>query len=140
MKKITQTLLLLLVLIASVSSCKKSSDSTPAVAPAVAIIGKWKIVSAQSVFAGITEDELDDCEKDDVLEFFTGTKVVKSNGATKCDASELASETSTYNLSADGKTLVLDNETSTVVELSSSRLVLRQDFFGIVATITFSKI
>lgn len=139
MKKITQTLLLLLVLVASVSSCKKSSD--PAVAPAVAIIGKWKTVSASATFLGQTSNSpIDACDADNITEFFTSPKVTITDGALKCNSSDPAVQNSNYTLSADGKTLTIDGEVQTVVELSSSTMKLKQAAFGIEITVTFSKI
>ena len=139
MKKITQTLLLLLVLVASVSSCKKSSD--PAVAPAVAIIGKWKAVSASVSFLGQESNSpIDACAADDITEFFTSPKVTVTDGALKCDPSDPAVTNGSYTLSADGKTLVLDGFTQTVVELSPSTMKLKMDILGIPLTTTYSKI
>ena len=139
MKRITQTLLLLLVLVASVSSCKKKEDAV--VAPAVAIIGKWKLVSIALTVAGQTVNQpLEDCQKDDILEFFTSPKATLTNGALKCDPADLAVQNSTYSLSADGKTLTIDGEVQTVTELSSSTMKLQQSGFGLSALATFTKI
>lgn len=139
MKRISQTLLLLLVLVASVSSCKKSSD--PAVAPAVAIIGKWKAVSASVSFLGQESNSpIQACEADNITEFFTSPKVTVTEGALKCDPSDPAVTNGSYTLSADGKTLTLDGFNQTVVELSSSTMKLRIDVFGFPITTTYSKI
>lgn len=82
------------------------------------------------------EDQgVDDCTKDDCTKLNSDKTVSFDEGATKCDPSDPQTSTGTWSLSADGKTLTItvDNETvpGTVVELTSSKLVLEVEFLGI---------
>ena len=82
------------------------------------------------------EDQgVDDCTKDDCTKLNSDKTVTFDEGATKCDPNDPQSSTGTWSVSADGKTLTVtvDGETTsgTIVELSSTKLVLEVEFLGV---------
>ncbi len=150
--KQTFNFLLMLVMVASVLSCKKS-EPTPAPTPAQKIVGKYKITAATSTTNGVVKDDLASrpaCAADDIREFTTDGKFIRSEGATSCTPPS-STVTASYALSADGKTLTLtgtsssgvtETEIYTVVELTDS--ILKITFTrteinaGVTTTATFN--
>ena len=106
--KQTFNFLLMLVIIATVLSCKKS-EPAPELTPAQKIVGKYKRTAATSSSGGVSRDLLATrpaCAADDVTEFMADGKVLNSEGASSCTPARVTT-TDAYTLSADGKTLTL---------------------------------
>ena len=74
--------------------------------------------------------DFESCENDDVITFNKSTmKATTDVGAKKCFTGETGSS-STFTMSADGKTLSLDGFGFTVVKLTNTELELRIELFG----------
>ena len=157
--KQTFNFLLMLVMVATVLSCKKT-EPAPELTPAQKIVGKYKLTAQVNIANGITRDVLANspaCSLDDISEFTTDGKFVESEGATSCVFAR-DTETRPYVLSTDGKTLTITyitgtgatiNTIYTVVELSSSVLKLsfaftQPDLAGgttnVISNFTYTKI
>ena len=119
--KQTFDFLLMLVMVATVLSCKKSE---PELTPAQKIVGKYKVTANTSTENGVVEDNLigrKACQADDITEFTTDGKILDSEGATACTPPRGLSQPIPYSISADGKTL-------TLTFTSSSGVVEKEDF------------
>ncbi len=151
MKK-TLSFLLMLVMVATVFSCKKKD---PELTPAQKIVGKYKNTASTSTISGVTTNDLDGrpaCQADDISEFTSDGKLLFSEGATSCTPPNTFAGTGTYILSADGKSITItftdgsssDTQVYTVQELTGAILKLSTSFTfaGITATsnITLTKI
>ena len=134
--KQTFNFLLMLVMVASVLSCKKS-EPTPAPTPAQKIVGKYTFTTNTSTKNGVVKDNLAGrpaCATDDISEFTTDGKLIDSEGATSCTPPRSFGVSRTYVLSPDGKALTITSTDSsngtvrseiyTVEELTSSMLKL----------------
>ncbi len=102
--KQTLNFLLILVMVATVFSCKKSD---PELTPAQKIVGKYKITANTTTINNVVENNLTDepaCYTDNVWEFTTDFKTIISEGATSCPTPS-QTQTVSYVLASDGKTL-----------------------------------
>ena len=135
--KQTFNFLLMLVMVATVLSCKKSE---PELTPAQKIVGKYNLTASTGTTGSITKDYLltrPACAADDISEFATDGKFIISEGATSCTPPRSFSSSSTYALSPDAKTLtitstnnstgVVRTEIYTVEELTNSILKVAGD-------------
>lgn len=142
---------LLVMLAASTFSCKKKKSEP---SPQERILGKWKIVAWTAKVSNDPSPPMDvfaslpNCEKDNFFEYRSGGVLIFNEGSTKCNNNDPQEQTTTYTLSADGRTLTwsLGNNqemTFEVLELSSSvkRLKYMQNDQNITYTmeITFNK-
>ncbi len=145
--KQTFNFLLMLVMVASVLSCKKSE---PEPTPAQKIVGKYTLTAQSKVITTLatgavetTPDNLINrpaCAADDITEFTADGKVLFTQGAIICPSSAPASVTViTYILSADAKTVTLtftnpsfptDTQILTIVELTGSVLRFTSPFIA----------
>lgn len=139
MKFSLKSLLLLLAVSAAAFfvACKKD-DNNKSPEDTLTSVSCWA-PSKDELFNPATnqwEDQgVDACSQDDCITLSSDKTVSFDEGATKCDPTDPQTATGTWSLSADGKTLtvVIDGDTTfgTVVELTSSKLVLESEFLGI---------
>ncbi len=130
------SLLLLVVAAFSFTACK--DDDEKSAEELLTAASCWS-PTKDELFNSTTnkwEDQgVDDCTKDDCTKFNSDKTASFDEGATKCDPSDPQTNTGTWSLSADGKTLTAtiggDTSSATIVELTSSKLVLEYEFFGI---------
>ena len=101
-----------------VTSCKK--DEVTKSRKELLTAKQWKILSSKT--NGVA-DVISDCEKDDFVIFASNGTYTWNPGTVKCDPSETI-RTGTWTLSSDEKTLTLDGDATTIVELTESRLVI----------------
>lgn len=133
-------LLILYLLISMLSGCNKDSEDP---LPSQQILGKWTIsTTTMDLFLdnkaltqylvdefAVSQQEAEDFTnmlRDSLLEFFTGTITFKDNNTYQTDLGG-DPDSGTWSLSADGKTLLLDEGTIdeteiTIVTLNSSTL------------------
>lgn len=148
MKQTFKSLLfVLLAVIAGTTACKKDENSSGGES-ALTAASCWKITKAEGQAPGTTTwvdatSSIDACVRDNCIKFNSDKTVDGNEGATKCDPSDPQEfDGGTWELSADGKTLTLtegvDVTTSTVVELSSSKLVLETTESGVKVRITWT--
>lgn len=81
---------------------------------------QWKFLSSKT--NGVA-DVIDNCEKDDFVIFASNGTYTWNPTTVKCDPSD-AIQTGNWTLSGDEKTLSLDGDEATIVELTESRLVV----------------
>jgi Lipocalin-like domain len=90
------------------TSCK---DSGPATLTETLAANPWKITASNYDEDGpgpiVSVNNLDDCEKDNTFVFKSDKTVTINAGAIKCNPSDAATESATWVLSADEKTLTL---------------------------------
>ncbi len=127
--KQTFNFLLMLVMVATVLSCKKT-EPTPELTPAQKIVGKYKMTVNTATINGVVTNRLagrPTCELDNITEFTTDGKYIDSEGATSCTPAR-NTETLFYTVSVDGKTLTLTDVGRTgssiyaIVELTDTLL------------------
>ena len=82
---------------------------------------------------------MDACERDDFFIFKTDGKYEVNEGATKCDASDPQSELYDWAFVNEEKELIIDGDRVTIQELTSSRLRVSGNVFGVTAELTFQK-
>jgi len=137
---IKSLLFVLLAVIVGTTACKKDEDSASGEA-ALTAASCWKVTKQEAynpvsmVWEDVTADQFDPCRLDDCFKFNSDKSATKTFGPVKCDLSEPATETGAWNISADGKTFTLtdpdgDDDTYTIVELSSKKFVLELDYGG----------
>ncbi len=137
--------LLLLFAVASISmtACKK--DDAKSNEDKLTSATCWK-QSKNEVFDPTTnvwqDSPIDDCSKDDCVTFKADKTTTFDEGATKCDPSDPQTATGTWSISADGKTMTVNDGTETtvgtIIELTDNKLVLEVDVILFKARITFS--
>ena len=121
--------LLVAVVAVSISSCKKSDDTTPAKTVGEYLTaGYWK-TTAQTIDPGINVNgtvvtdfwqQTPACSKDDLRKFNSDGKITDDEGATKCDPNDpQTTNDGTWVLSSDSKSITISypNETPTTVEI-----------------------
>jgi hypothetical protein len=89
------------------------------------IVGKWKLI-ASTVSPPLEGDTdlfatLDDCEKDDILEFKANNTYELTEGLVKCGEDQIL-ESGGFVLSADLKKFTIDGEDYEILELSANTL------------------
>jgi hypothetical protein len=98
--------------------------------------GSWKLTSSEwdndangtyelDIFPGF-----DDCFKDNFATFLANGQLILDEGPTKCDIADPQTETSSWQLSSDGKMLTVDSDTYEILELNSSILKFKQALSG----------
>ncbi|MCW5922393.1 MAG: lipocalin family protein [Saprospiraceae bacterium] len=142
MKITLKSLLMVAVGAFLLTACNKDSKS-----PEELLTGPscWSYIKNETFNVATNQwqdDPLEDCEKDDCINFRDDDTVVFDEGATKCDPADPQSTTFSWSLSADGKTLTLSDPSSgtftgTVVELSESRFVFELNILGFRSRQTF---
>jgi hypothetical protein len=115
-------------------SCQKSSGGSAKTRKELLTSGSWK-VSAVTVnppvdYNGDGTDDTDifalweQCLKDDVTTFKADGTAKADEGATKCDPNDPQTSSLTWSLNSDDTKLTIDTEQYTIVELTSSKIVL----------------
>ncbi|MCS6824948.1 MAG: lipocalin family protein [Cytophagaceae bacterium] len=120
-------------------SCKKDKDDPKPSSQGNSssyqqrILGKWKITSFTLVSDSASIDyyqQMEDCEKDNILEFRRDSVLIFDEGPTKCNVDDPQQTDGTYVLSADNKKLTMTNNmgydsfTWEIVELTNVRMKL----------------
>jgi Lipocalin-like domain len=117
-------ILLALVAVAALSSCKK--DDAVADYNALLTAGKWKLV-AETTAGKNTYTAIPACEKDNTYAYAADGKVTFDEGATKCSASDPQSSTGTWAFTGDKKKIILTDGgfavTLDIVEMTSTSLI-----------------
>ena len=128
MKTIIFKLLPLMVVLA-MASCKKDDPSTTQL---LTDPDGWILV-AMTVDPPIVDPitgtsitdfyaQMDACDKDDITIFQDNGTYITDEGATKCDPNDPQTQTGTWVLSADEKTITVDGESWTIESLSKSSM------------------
>ena len=118
MKSFKYFFLLVIALTIAVTSCKK--DAVTKSKKELLTSNQWKYLSSKT--NGVA-DVLDACEKDDFVIFSSNGTYTYNPTTIKCDPSETI-QTGNWTLSSDEKTLSIDGDEATIVELTESRLVV----------------
>lgn len=136
MKFSLKTLLILALAATTFASCKKDDDGSSA-EDNLTGASCWSPVKDElynSATSAWEDQGVDNCTKDDCTKFNSDKTIAFDEGATKCDPTDPQTSTGTWSLSADGKTLSLTQDgftiAGTVVELSSTKLVIEYDILG----------
>jgi len=110
MKRVKYLIVLMFALTLGLTSCTKDEAK---------IASKtWKVVSMK-----MNETEMiQECDKDDVFTFTDDGKYTANPGTNKCDTDDVT-KTGSWSLSDDGKSLVLDGVTCSVVELTKKSFI-----------------
>lgn len=118
-----KTLLVLSMIVGSAlifNSCKKDDDAS-ASTNTEKITGTWTasdlILGGQSLWSSV-----EDCSKDDNYTFKADGTGTFDEGATKCDPDDPQSEPATWKFIDNETKLVLDGDTSTILELTNNSL------------------
>ena len=129
-------------------SCKKDREQTKM---DLLTSGQWKIVAftLSPPFDLDGDGDLDSdadayalmdaCEKDDLFIFKSDGKYEINEGGTKCDATDPQSTVYDWSFANGEKELIIDGDRVTIQELSSSRLKVSGNLFGVTADVTFQK-
>ena len=118
MKSFKYFFLLVIALTIAVTSCKK--DAVTKSKKELLTSNQWKYLSSKT--NGVA-DVLDACEKDDFVIFSSNGTYTYNPTTIKCDPSETI-QTGNWTLSSDEKTLSIDGDEATIIELTESRLVV----------------
>lgn len=138
MKKITLSLLIALSVI--LYSCKDETDDQPQPNTSnFSLTGTTWVVTAATVdppidFFGVEISDLyaeyDDCDKDDLTIFDSDSTYTSDEGATKCDPDDPQTiGTGTWSISADKKTLTMDDEVFTIQSMTSAKMVVTYPYY-----------
>ncbi|HEY5510472.1 MAG TPA: lipocalin family protein [Prolixibacteraceae bacterium] len=111
------------------SSCKKDEAKSRS---EMLTGAKWKLSSMK--INGVAEP-IEDCSKDDFFIFTSGGTCTSNPGANKCYSDEVV-ETSTWSLSSDEKSITIDGNTATIVELTQSRFTYSEGYDNILVEVT----
>lgn len=122
MKKIIRhfaiVFLVLLGLTVIVTSCKKDEIS---LSKSEMLTAKsWKILSSKT--NGVS-DVIDECAKDDFLNFTASGTYTFNPGTNKCYSDDVI-QSGTWALSSDEKSIIVDGSSATLVELTKSRFTI----------------
>ena len=115
---ITVALLISIALAVTVTSCKK--DESNLTKKEMLTAKSWKILSSKS--DGVA-DIIDDCQKDDFLNFAASGAYTFNPGTNKCYSDD-DTYSGTWSFSNDEKYLIVDGDSAKLVELSKSRFTI----------------
>lgn len=145
MKKITY-FALMLMLASLVFSCKKKD---PEPTPQQKVTGNWRLTFARITVDGVSENG-QPCELDNTFNFQASGAFTIDEGATKCDPSDPQTSTGTWSITADGKTMNINDSNSggisvafEVLELTSKVMRIKANNvlgLGIIVEYSFEKI
>ncbi len=120
--KQTLNFLLMLVMVASVFSCKKKDVE---LTPAQKIVGKYKVTANTTTINSVVENNLTNepaCYTDNIWEFTTNFKTIISEGATSCPTPR-PTQTVSYALASDGKTLTFTGTNTSGTNFTEAYIV-----------------
>lgn len=124
MKQLTAVILATLILF--LSACKKD-DSVPTNTDLIS--RAWKYTALTAVSGAITVDvlqQMEACEKDNLLRFKSDKTFTDEEGATKCNATDpQIINSGKWAFNANETKLVLDGDSVQIVSLSATKLHLR---------------
>src|SRR5450759_4714054 len=118
MKNFKTLLIFAISLTIAVASCKK--DEVSKSRKELLTAKQWKFTSSKT--NGVA-DILDACEKDDFVIFSSNGTYTYNPVTIKCSSYDTI-DTGNWTLSSDEKTLSIDGDEATIVELTESRLVV----------------
>lgn len=131
MKKMRIGLLTIFALVLLIGACKKDEKSTTE----LLVDHQWRITAFTSdpavdwtgtgVLVTDVFSQFEACEKDDLTIFKSGGVVNFDEGAIKCDPSNPQTETGTWALSADEKTLTVEGDSYEIVTLNENTLKIK---------------
>ncbi len=137
MKKIALASMILLTVF--VYSCKDDDSPNPKKAAGNSLEGtSWILTAALinppiDIFGVIVSDFtdlMDPCEKDNIFKFLANNQYNIVEGASKCDPSDPdLYDQGTWSLSADGKTMIIDGDTTTVQTYNNTDLILSETWY-----------
>jgi hypothetical protein len=116
MKTARVILLIIFALSLAIPSCKKDSKSRKEILTS----GSWKLSSMKM---NGTAQAIQACLLDDFYTFSTAGTYTFSPGAVKCSSSDI-SYSGVWSLSTDEKYLIVDGQSSTIIEFSESKVVI----------------
>lgn len=131
MKNIQLTAVLLAVLF---TACNKK-DKSPSRSELLTT-GSWKITASESdndangTYETDNYASFNDCFKDNIFTFKMGGQAELDEGPTKCDPMDPQTEIASWQLTNNDNNLVVDGDTYTILELSTSTLRFKQDLAG----------
>lgn len=131
MKLLKCLFLLVIALTITVTSCKK--DEVTKSKKELLTSKQWKFTSSKT--NGVA-NILDACEKDDFVIFSSNGTYTYNPVTIKCSSYDTI-DTGNWTLSSDEKTLSLDGDEATIVELTESRLVVSSGDAGDIWEQTF---
>jgi hypothetical protein len=114
-------------------SCKKNDPEVNY------IVGNWKITGfiykGEDIFGSLLP-----CQADNIITFTSDNRVIYDEGPTKCYSTDIQTESGTYSLSNDKKTLTLLTPgpplVLNVITLNSTTLTFEDPTEGSVSTLT----
>ena len=118
----TVVFLISFAFVANVTSCKK--DGPNLTKKEMLTAKTWKLLSSKS--NGVA-NVIEDCEKDDFLNFAASGTYTVNPGTNKCDPEE-TTDSGTWLLSSDEKYMIVDGDSATIVELTASRFTFSMTY------------
>ncbi|TNE62575.1 MAG: hypothetical protein EP344_04960 [Bacteroidetes bacterium] len=144
MKISVKTMLLLLATAAlSVTACKKDEESNADKLTAATCWQQTYSETLDPITNTWEADVIDACDRDDCINFKSDGTLTVDEGATKCDPADPQTSTGTWTISTDGNTLTITEDGGagsavfTIIELSSTKMIVEIDFFGFKNRTTF---
>lgn len=117
MKSIKYLVLFVFALVVTFYACKKDSSS-PLTPKDMVTAHSWKVSSVKVN----NVETIKDCKKDDILTFSANGTYLVNVGSKTCTVDE-ANYSGTWSVTGDGKTMVLDTDSSSSV-ITESKLIL----------------
>jgi hypothetical protein len=127
-------LFLFLLGVASLGACKKNNETSPEASRTELLTAKSWRLSAATITADATKtDEYatsEACERDNFIKFNTDKTVIVDEGATRCDPSDMQTQTSTWDFNSDQTKLTVPiyagvSLAADIVELTPTTLHVR---------------
>lgn len=119
MKIFKYLVLISIAITIAVSSCNKDSGSKSK--KDILTSHQWKIYSYKENGVAVA---LDNCEKDDFVKFEINGTYTFNPTTVKCNVSDVI-ENGIWSLSGDEKSIIIDGTSSSLLELTDSRLVVK---------------
>ncbi|HQD09493.1 MAG TPA: hypothetical protein PLQ65_07505 [Flavihumibacter sp.] len=113
-----------ITVITTASSCKKE-DEKPKSKTELLTAGSWKVTAYMLVSGATTYDfwkEAEPCLKDNITTFVADGTLIGDEGATKCNAGDDQTYTSTWKFAENETKIEFDEELYTIESLTSTQL------------------
>lgn len=142
-----KNIIIIVVLIFAISGCKKK-ETTPAKTKTELLTAHYWKLTAMTVdppLLTVTDlyAQMSPCAKDDIQKYNTNNTVVYDEGATKCDAADPQTTTSSWTFNSTETIITEDGENENVLNLTENELKLSYIFtdngINYTVTATFAK-
>ncbi len=119
-------LILLLSVITIFYSCEKNkTETTPKTVEELIAGGSWKITKEEIKLGPAPFiDDIDDCQKDDLLSFKENGTYSLDAGKVKCYEDEMQIETGEWTLTSDNKNIIIDGEKFNIDTINADTFVI----------------